>query len=72
MDLTTRKYNFIQELINVDEESVIEALEHVLKREKGGCQEVPAAHKQELDKRLENYQNNPDDLLDWESVKKDW
>ena len=71
MDLATRKYNFIQELINIDEESVIEALERVLKREKEH-QEVPAAHKHEIDKRLEDYLNNPVDLLDWESVKKDW
>lgn len=34
MDLEARKYYIIQELFNVDRESVIEALEHVLKRKK--------------------------------------
>lgn len=72
MDLATRKYNFIQELVNVDKESIIEALERVLKQEKEKHQKISVAHKNELNKRLESYQNNPDDLLEWEDVKNDW
>ena len=72
MDLQLRKYNFIQELIHVEKESVIEALEHVLKREKERHEEIPTAHKKELNHRLESYKNNPDNLLDWETVKNDW
>jgi predicted secreted Zn-dependent protease len=72
MDLATRKYNFIQELVNIDKESIIDALEQVLKREKEEHQEISTAHKKELDQRLESYRNNPQDLLDWEDVKKDW
>lgn len=72
MDLSVRKYNFIQELINVNEENIMNALERVLKREKEEHQEISIAHKKELDNRLESYKNNPSDVLDWEEVKNDW
>jgi len=72
MDLQLRKYNFIQELVNVEEESVIEALELVLKREKEQHEEISNAQRKELDQRLQSYKNNPDDILDWETVKNDW
>jgi len=71
MDLQLRKYKFIQELVHVEKESVIEALENVLKREKEKNEEIPSAHKKELDHRLESYKKNPDDVLDWEAVKND-
>lgn len=72
MDLQQRKYNFIQELVHVEKESVIDALERVLKQEREQHEEVSTAHKKELDHRLESYKNNPDDVLDWETVKNDW
>lgn len=73
MDLATRKYNFIQEFINnVDKENILEALEKVLKQKKDEHQELSDEIKQELDSRLTSYDNNPDDVLDWEEVKKDW
>jgi len=72
MDLEARKYNFIQELFNVDRESIMDTLERVLKKEKEEHQEISTANRKILDERLENYKNNPDDLLDWEDVKKDW
>jgi len=73
MDLATRKYNFIQELINnVDKENILEALEKVLKQKKEEHQELSDEIKQELDNRLTSYNNNPDDVLDWEEVKNDW
>lgn len=72
MDLATRKYRFIQELINVDKESVLEILEKVLKQNKEENQELSDEIKQELDSRLASYHNNPDDVLDWEEVKNDW
>ncbi|SEC76437.1 Putative addiction module component [Tenacibaculum sp. MAR_2009_124] len=72
MDLSSRKYHFIQELINVDKENIMDALERVLKREKEAHQEISTAHKKELDNRLESYKNNPSDLLDWDTVKNDW
>jgi len=72
MDLQLRKYNFIQELVHVEKESVIEALELVLKREKEQLEDISTAHKKELDHRLESYKKNPDDALDWENVKNDW
>lgn len=72
MDLETRKYNFIQELFSIDKEKIMTALERVLKQEKEENQEVSAAYKKELDNRLESYKNNPNNVLDWEDVKRDW
>lgn len=72
MDLSVRKYHFIEELMTVEKESIMEALERVLKREKEAQQRISPAHKKELDKRLKSYADNPDDLLDWQEVKKDW
>lgn len=72
MDLEVRKYHFMQELFSIDRESVMDTLERVLKREKEQYQEIPTAHKKELDNRLESYKNNPNDVLDWEDVKRDW
>ena len=72
MDLEARKYNFIQELFGIDKESIMTALERVLKQEIEEQQEVSAMQKKQLDNRLESYKNNPDDVLDWEDVKGDW
>lgn len=72
MDLQTRKYNFIRELVHVEKESVIEALERVLKQEKEQQEEISTTNKKELDRRLYSYENNPDDVLDWKAVKNDW
>lgn len=72
MDLAKRKYNLIREFVKVDKESVIEALELVLKQEKEAQEEISIVNAKELDQRLESYQNNPDELVDWENVKKDW
>lgn len=72
MDLSARKYRFIQELTTVDDEGIMETLERVLKREKEAHQEISGDHRKELDNRLESYSNNPEELLDWEKVKKDW
>jgi len=72
MDLATRKYSFIQELIDIDKESILDALEKVLKQKKEEAQELSDEIKQELDGRLASYHKNPDDLLDWEAVKNDW
>ena len=72
MDLEARKYNFIQELFSIDKEAIMTTLERVLKQEKEENQEVSAVHKKELDNRLESYKNNPDNVLDWEDVKRDW
>lgn len=72
MDLQARKYNFIQEIFNIDRESVMDTLERVLKNQKEAHQGISVSTKKILDERLESYKNNPDDLLDWEDVKNDW
>ena len=71
MDLSSRKYHFIEELMTVEEESIMEALERVLKQEKE-AQRISPAQKKELDKRLKSYADNPDEFLDWQEVKRDW
>ena len=72
MDLEARKYNFIQELFSIDKEKIMTTLERVLKQEKEEHQEISTAHTKELDNRLESYKNNPNDVLDWEDIKRDW
>ena len=72
MDLQARKYNFIQEIFNIDKETIIDSLERVLKQEKEAYQEVSTSNKKELDHRLESYKSNPDDVLDWKDVKENW
>lgn len=72
MDLEARKYHFIQELFNIDSERIIETLERVLKHEKEQNQEISSEQKKELDSRLKSYNNNPENILDWENVKNDW
>lgn len=71
MDLSARKYSFIEEIFKVEEDT-FEKLEKILKKEKMDKLGVPSEHKEELDNRLESYKENPQDLLDWDAIKKDW
>ena len=48
MDLEARKYHFIQELFSIERESIIDALERVLKREKEEHQEISTEDKKNL------------------------
>jgi hypothetical protein len=68
MDLSARKYHFIEELLKVKSESLMEQLEKVLKMEN----DISKSHKDILDERLEHYKNNPKEILDWDSVKEKW
>ena len=52
MDLESRKYNIIQELFKVKEESVIYTLEQVLKKEKIDSIDIHEDLKKILDKGL--------------------
>lgn len=72
MDLTKRKYRLIQELIGVEDESLIKNLEQVLRGGKEINPKISASNEKELDRRLESYKRNPQNLLDWEDVKNDW
>lgn len=72
MDFEIRKYKFIQELVHIESENILHALEQALKREKAAHRQIDTATKHILDQRLESYKNNPDDILDWEDVKTDW
>lgn len=67
-----RKKRFAKELFSIENENILATLERVLKREKEVLQEISANHKKELDNRMDNYKQNPDDVLDWENVKNDW
>ena len=72
MDINIRKYKFIQDLFSVNHVNIIETLEKVLKKEKEKYQDISEANKNELDYRLEAYQKNPDDVLDWHEIKDKW
>lgn len=71
-DLSKRKYHFIEELMSIEDANIMDALERVLKQEKKDIQTITSAQKQELDKRLKSYSKDPEDLLDWQEVKKNW
>ena len=72
MDLQLRKYNFIQEIFGIEKESARDALEKTFKEVIESDYEIPQEQKEILDQRLKSYKDNPDELLDWEEVKKDW
>ena len=71
MDLSARKYSFIEEIFNIENDT-FEKLEKILKKAKVEKTEIPLDHKEELDKRLEAYRKTPEDLLDWDEVKNEW
>jgi hypothetical protein len=72
MDLSARKYHFIQKLIGVANESTMEILESVLKREIEVQQEISPVNKKELDRRTKSHKSSPEDLLNWDEIKTDW
>jgi hypothetical protein len=71
MDLAARKYSFIEEIFSVENDT-FEKLEMILKNDKIEKIGVPSEHKDELDKRLESYKKNPQELLDWDKIKNEW
>jgi hypothetical protein len=70
-DLLARKYSFIEEVFNIENDT-FEKLEKILKKDKLDKIGIPSAHKEELENRLESYRKNPQDLLDWDEIKKEW
>ncbi|KGO86272.1 hypothetical protein Q765_11880 [Flavobacterium rivuli WB 3.3-2 = DSM 21788] len=68
MDLAARKYHFIEMLMKVENESVMEQLESVLNTDN----EIPDFHKAILIDRLEHHKNNPTDVVRWNDVKDTW
>jgi hypothetical protein len=68
--ISSGKYTTIEDL--EIEANTLEKLEKILKKYRLDKLGVPSEHKDELDKRLEVYRKNPQDLLDWDAVKKDW
>jgi hypothetical protein len=71
MDLAARKYSFIEEIFNVENDT-FEKLEKILKQDKIEKIGVPTEHKVVLDERLEAYKKNPQELLDWDEIKNEW
>ena len=68
--ISSGKYTTIEDL--EIENDILEELEKILQKYKLYKLEVPSEHKDELDERLESYRENPQDLLDWDAIKKDW
>ena len=68
--ISSGKYTTIEELEK--ENDTLEKLEKILKKYKLEKIGFPSEHKDELDKRLEAYRENPQDLLDWDEIKKEW
>ena len=72
MDLELRKYNFIQEIFGIEKESVMDALEKTLKEKVEAEHVVSEDHKKLLDQRMNDYKENPEDLLDWDTERHKW
>ena len=68
--ISSGKFTTIEDL--EIEINTLEELEKILQKFKLDKLGVPSEHKHELDKRLEAYRENPQDLLDWDEIKKDW
>ena len=68
--ISSGKHTAIEDLEN--ENDALEELEKILQKYKLNKLGVPSEHRDELDKRLESYRENPQDLLDWDAIKKDW
>lgn len=68
--ISSGKYTTIEDLEK--ENDTLEELEKILQNYKLNKFGVPSDHKEELDKRLEAYRENPQDLLDWDAIKKEW
>ena len=66
MDIQTIKIDLIHWLTELQDRSVLEQLQ-ALKDQQGGY-ELSDAHKQLLDERITSYENNPDQVLDWDDV----
>jgi hypothetical protein len=68
--ISSGKYTTIEDLEK--EIDTLGELEKVLQKYKLNKIGVPSEHKEELDNRLESYKENPQDLLDWGEIKKEW
>ena len=68
--ISSGKFTTIEDL--EIEINTLEELEKILQKFKLDKLGVSSEHKDELDKRLEAYRENPQDLLDWDEIKKDW
>ena len=71
MDLAARKYRLIKELVKIEDERLMENLEKILNLEHEGP-ELSHAQKIELDRRLKQYEEKPEDLLNWSAIKSSW
>lgn len=71
MDLAARKYHFIEELLKIENETIMAKLEKVLSSEVTNIS-IPSFHKKILKERIDDFKSNPEELLDWEDVKDKW
>lgn len=69
MDLAARKYHFIEKLLKIDSENIMAKLENVLGNDDTI---VSASHKKILQERIDSFEKNPEELLDWDDVKNNW
>ncbi|MFD2035643.1 addiction module protein [Belliella marina] len=65
MDIQTIKIDLIHWLTKLDDASLLEKLQSLKEKHEFGLGED---HKKILDERLELYEQNPDELIDWEDI----
>lgn len=68
MDTQSIKVDLIHWLTELQDRSVLEQI-HAFKQQQEGT--ISDAHKALLDNRIASYEQNPDQLLDWDDVMKE-
>lgn len=72
MDLQTRKYQVINELVKVESEQMIELFEDILNMKNRPKHTLPAWQKAVIDERLQDLKANPEKVLNWDNLKEVW
>ncbi|MEQ9285929.1 MAG: addiction module protein [Cyclobacteriaceae bacterium] len=65
MDIQATKIDLIHWLTELDDQNILARIKLFKDRQE---EELSEAHKKLLDDRLFDFENNPDKVLDWESV----
>ncbi|MGC4037214.1 MAG: addiction module protein [Chitinophagaceae bacterium] len=66
MIIDVEKKEIIREILKTDNEWVLKAIRKLLDLE---IESIPEAHTQILNERLATYETNPNDVIDWNSLK---
>ncbi len=69
MNIELEKRRIIEEIISVEDEWILKAIKKLLDLDISD--DVDEEHQQILNERIAEYHSNPDEVLQWEEVKKE-